>query len=294
MLTATWPQTSDNQGRCDLSAIDPPVLHIPPYNSRDASKDGAAQMAHFVQADRLNVFRLPVSWQYLANNTLGDGGAIPPLNPTNYGHYDRLVRSCLATGAWCQLDVHNYGRWQGAIIGAQGGPTDEQFAALWGALAAQYAGDARVWFGIMNEPHDMGLNASSSSDDATSWAATVQAAVMAIRGAGAAAQLISLPAAGWQTPGALLGSAARRGEALARVVNPDGSAEGLVFDVHLYLDADGSGTQQACVTDGVAGSWAPLAAWLRAKGRRAVVSETGGGDSPSCLELVCRALNYFK
>ena len=44
-------------------------------------------------------------------------------------------------------------RWDGGIIG-QGGPTNAQFVSLWTQLAAYYAGDSKVVFGIMNEPHD--------------------------------------------------------------------------------------------------------------------------------------------
>lgn len=274
-------------------------------------------MAHFAHANGLNMFRLPVSWQYLTNNTLG--GA---LDPTNFGYYDQLVQSCLlsTTDTYCQIDLHNYGRWNGSVIGGQGdtvgggggrgGPSNKQFADLWGQIAARYANETRVWFGIMNEPHDMvasfnSNNSSSSTDNnnndnnttatinaAQGWADSVQAAVTAIRKAGATTQSISLPGDGWQTPGALLHSG--RGEALARVTNPDGSTTGLVFDVHLYLDANGSGTHDNCVTNGIRASWEPLAQWLREKKRHAIVSETGGAASASCKEFVCQALAYLK
>lgn len=305
---------SDKQGRCDLDAISPPLLNTPPtyyhhhsHANGSSSKDGVAQMAHFVHTDGLNMFRLPVSWQYLTNNTLG--GA---LNPTHFGYYDQLVQSCLRLsttaagggGAYCLVDLHNYGRWNGSVIGGGGGggPSNEQFADLWGQIAAKYANETRVWFGIMNEPHDMVASSSfrnnnnkhnkstkTSTTTAQGWADSVQAAVTAIRNAGATTQFISLPGDGWQTPGRLLHS-----PALARVTNPDGSTTGLVFDVHLYLDADGSGTHDVCVTNGIAASWAPLVRWLRAQQRLAVVSETGGAASLSCQRFVCQALAYFK
>lgn len=50
------------------------------------------------------------------------------------------------------IDIHNYARWNGAIIG-QGGPTNAQFASLWSQLAAKYKGNTKVIFGLMNEPH---------------------------------------------------------------------------------------------------------------------------------------------
>lgn len=39
---------------------------------------GPAQMQHFFDADNLNVFRLPVGWQYLTNSNVGGD-----LDPTN-------------------------------------------------------------------------------------------------------------------------------------------------------------------------------------------------------------------
>lgn len=56
------------------------------------------------------------------------------------------MQACLATGAYCILDVHNYARWNGAIIG-QGGPTNAQFTSLWTQLATKYASNSKVIFG---------------------------------------------------------------------------------------------------------------------------------------------------
>lgn len=235
-------------------------------------------MGYFAHANSLNMFRLPVSWQYLTNNTLGG-----PLNPTNFGYYDRLVHGCLQTGAHCQIDLHNYARWEGAAIGEPGGPSIEQFADLWAQLAHKYASHRRVWFGIMNEPHDMA--------SAESWAASVQAAVTAIRHAGATAHFISLPGTAFQSAGALMYDGS--GAALANVANPDNSTTGLVFDVHLYLNEYGNGDTAECITNGIAEAWAPLAAWLNKLGRQAIVSETGGGDTNSCKKYLCQQLDYL-
>ena len=82
----------------------------------------------------------------------------------------------------------------------------------------------------MNEPHDI--------PDIDAWADSVQAAVTAIRNAGATSQLILLPGNNWTSAETFVsnGSAA----ALSKVTNPDGSITGLIFDVHKYLDSDNS------------------------------------------------------
>lgn len=262
-------------GTCNTSNIYPPVKNMAP--SYD-NPDGAGQMNHFYKDDHMNIFRLPVGWQYLVNNNLGG-----TLDSTNIGNYDQLVQSCLSTGAYCIVDIHNYARWNGAIIG-QGGPTNDQFVSVWKQLAIKYASQSRIWFGIMNEPHDV--------PSITTWAATVQAVVTAIRDAGATSQFISLPGNDWQSAGAVVsdGSAA----ALSTVKNPDGTTTNLIFDVHQYLDSDSSGTHTECVTNNIDSAFASLATWLRQNGRQALLTETGGGNTASCQTYLCQQIAYLK
>ena len=105
-------------------------------------------MKHFMNNHGMNIFRLPVGWQFLTNQVPGGS-----LDATNAAKYDALMQTCLGLGAHCILDIHNYARFNGAVIG-QGGPSNDQFIALWTALAKKYSGNDRVWFGLMNEPHD--------------------------------------------------------------------------------------------------------------------------------------------
>ncbi|KAJ9136953.1 Beta-1,4-endoglucanase [Coniochaeta hoffmannii] len=261
-------------GTCNTAKVYPPVKNMPPsYNN----PDGAGQMNHFYKDDHMNIFRLPVGWQYLVNNNLGG-----TLDSTNLGYYDQLVQSCLSTGAYCILDIHNYARWNGAVIG-QGGPTNDHFVIVWKQLATKYASQSRIWFGIMNEPHDIPSIAT--------WAETVQAVVTAIRNAGAMSQFISLPGSDWQSAGAVIsnGSAA----ALSTVKNPDGTTTNLIFDVHKYLDSDNSGTHTECVRNNIDDAFAPLAAWLRQNGRQAILTETGGGNTASCQTYLCQQIAYL-
>jgi endoglucanase len=88
-------------------------------------------MNHFVHNDGLNVFRLPVCWQYLVNNVLGG-----TLNSNNFGVYDQLVQGCLATGAYCVVDIHNYARWNDQIVGqSNGAVTNGDLASVWYQLS---------------------------------------------------------------------------------------------------------------------------------------------------------------
>jgi endoglucanase len=64
--------------------------------------------------------------------------------------------------------------------------------------------------------------------------------------------------------------------------------------VHKYLDSDNSGTTTDCVTNNIADAFAPLATWLRANGRKAMLTETGGGNNAGCETYMCQELAYLK
>jgi len=239
--------------------------------------DGLGQMTHFVKDDGFNMFRLPVGWQYLTNNA--ESGT---LNSTTFGIYNTLVTDCLNLGAYCIIDIHNYARFNGAIVG-QGGPADSVLAALWSSIATQYKSQSKVIFGIMNEPHDL--------PNVTTWATTVQASVTAIRNAGATSQYILLPGNDWTSAATIWSDGS--GAALLNVKNVDGTKTNLIFDVHKYSDSDNSGTSATCVTNNIATAFGPLADWLRSNGRQAINSEFGGGNNAGCVTYIQQQLAYL-
>lgn len=178
------------------------------------------QMQHFVSVG-LNTFRLPVAWQYLVNYQLHG-----QLNATgNFGVYDKLVKGCLGAGAaMCIIDVHNYARWNGHIIGQSGSgydvPENTHLSSLWWQLAAWYKDEKRVAFDVMNEPHDL---------DMDTWAETVQWAVSSIRDAtGGNQHIVLLPGTHFCSAGSFVQSSS---EALMKVKNLDGGTENLVSAV---------------------------------------------------------------
>ncbi|KAF2093160.1 endoglucanase II [Rhizodiscina lignyota] len=257
----------DTSGNCNTqNTLNPLTGATPPADD---------QMNHFANDDGLNAFRLPVGMQFLFNNDI-DGD----LDATNFAAYDKLVAACTSVADACVIDFHNYARWNGEIFG-QGGPTNDQFAAAWSKVATKYADNSKVVFGIMNEPHDL---------DVPTWAGTVQAAVTAIRKAGATSQMILLPGDGYTSAATFVsnGNAA----ALSNITNLDGSTDNLVFDVHKYLDSDNSGTSTECVTNNIDDAFSPLADWLRENKRMAFNTETGGGNTDSCVTDLSQQLAF--
>lgn len=102
--------------------------------------------------------------------------------------------------------------------------------------------------------------------------------------------MILIPGSSYSSAGRLPNEA---GSYLLKVTNPDGSTKNIHFDVHMYLDADNSGSSAECVTNNTVKSSAPLASWLRKNGRMAMVTETGGGNTASCEKYVCEELSYL-
>ncbi|KAJ9133672.1 Endoglucanase VIII [Pleurostoma richardsiae] len=253
----------DIDGSCALDTMQLPLTSL-------GGGDGAGQMKHFVEDDKMNMFRIPVPWQFLVS----EPGAT--IDSGNFSKYDQIVQACLSTGAYCMIDVHNFARYDGGIIG-QGGPTDDQFADLWSQLATHYADEETVVFEVVNEPHDLDINL---------WAQTCQAVINAIRKAGAKTQMILLPGTNFASAGTVATDGS--GDALLALTNPDGSTDNLLLDIHKYLDINNSGTHEECTTNNTE-AFRTVAAYLRKAGRKGIVSETGASSDATkqCMVDFC-------
>ncbi|KAG7566855.1 hypothetical protein FFLO_01356 [Filobasidium floriforme] len=240
-------------------------------DTNGGSNPATSQIDHFVK-NGANVFRLPFGWNPAVGGQLGG-----TLNPSWFTAYDKLVQYTLSKGAYAILDLHNYARWNGGIVG-QGGPTDAQLASVWEQLAKKYSSNAKVIFGLMNEPHDI--------PNIGTFAKTLQVSVNAIRSAGATSQYILLPGQEWtHAPRWIDGT----NDPIVQITDPAGGKEKLLLDVHQYLDSDGSGTHADCTTDNVA-MMNNLANYLKGKGRQAILSETGAGPDASCKTALAAQL----
>jgi endoglucanase len=180
---------------------------------------------------------------------------------------------------------HNYARYNGKIIAQDaGGPTNEQYASLLSQLATRYKNISQVAFDIMNEPHDIPSIAA--------WANSSQVAVNAIRQAGATNNVILIPGTDFTSATTF---ATKSGPALLNITNPDGTNTNLIFNVHKYLDSDGSGTHANCVTNNIDTAFQPLANFLRQNNRVAMLTETGGGpNDTSCMTMLCQQNDFIK
>lgn len=67
-----------------------------------------------------------------------------------------------------------------------------------------------------------------------------------------------------------------------------------IYEMHQYLDTDGSGTSATCVSATIGSERLQVAtAWLRANGKQAILGEYAGGANTVCQSAVADMLGYM-
>lgn len=185
-----------------------------------------------------------------------------------------IVNYITGQGAYAILDPHNFGRYYGNII------TDvNAFKAFWKNLASSFRANTRVIFDTNNEYHDM---------DQTLVFQLNQAAIDGIRGAGATTQYIF--AEGNSYSGAWTWAALN--DNLKGLSDPQGK---LIYEMHQYLDSDGSGTSADCVSSTIgAERLASATKWLRDNKKLGILGEFAGGANANCKTAVTGLLDHLQ
>jgi endoglucanase len=177
------------------------------------------------------------------------------------------------------LDIHNYGKYRGAAIGAQTVPMSA-LADLWVRLHGEF-GDPGVYaYGLMNEPAGVPVK---------SWTQVAQSTVMALRAAGAT-NLILVGTGRW--------SGAHELFKQFDATTADGEFSGfqdpldrLVIELHQYADSDYSGRGSDCIDPAKLRQILDRAAqWSRAHSRKVFLGEFGVAANSPCLATLDSAL----
>lgn len=225
----------------------------------------------------MRAIRLPFRWERLQRSLRS------ALDATELARMESIVRYATGLGARVILDPHNYARYHGALVGTSELSNDD-YADLWRRLALVFADDDRVIFGLMNEPHTMPTE---------QWLAAANAAIAAIRGAGAQ-NLILVP--GNSYTGAFSWADSWYGtpnaEVMLGVIDP---MDRYAIEVHQYLDADSSGRGAECVSGTIGRERTVLfTSWLRDNGLRGFLGELGGADNAACEAAVHDLLSFIE
>ncbi|MBI1868978.1 MAG: glycoside hydrolase family 5 protein [Methylocystis sp.] len=179
------------------------------------------------------------------------------------------------------LDVHNYGRYRGELIGSDR-VSLAQFADFWRRLASVFRNQERVIFGIMNEPYGFVTE---------TWVEAANQAIFAIRAAGAH-NLILAPGNAYSGAHSWMASDYGTPNSEAMVAISD-SCGNTAIEFHQYFDSDSSGSHAECLgPDAAVKALAVATSWLRAHDKKGFLGEFGASDQPACLASLEAALTH--
>jgi endoglucanase len=117
-----------------------------------------------------------------------------------------------------------------------------------------------------------------------------QAAINGIRAAGATSQTIFVE--GNSYTGAWTWVSSGTDTAMGALTDPH---DNIIYEMHQYLDSDGSGTHSTCVSTTI-GQQRLVAAtnWCRSNKKNCIIGETAAGSNSVCLSAIEGMLSYMK
>ena len=136
------------------------------------------------------------------------------------------------------------------------------FADFWRRLALEFKNDPCVWFGLVNEPHDMPTQ---------QWFEAANACIAAIRDVGAT-NLILVPGNSWTGAHSWMNGGERSNAKWALTVKDP--LDHWAIEVHQYLDSDSSGTHRQVVSPTIGSErLQAFTQWCRENKKRALLGE---------------------
>lgn len=183
----------------------------------------------------LKTIRIPILWERI-QPTLNGALATGYLNSLKNN-----ITWAKSHNAKVVIDVHNYGRNAGRVIGVDANVPISSFTDLWVKLSNEFKSETGIYaYDLMNEPHGMGTGVND-------WKVISQAAVTAIRNNGDN-QMILVEgtsysnAAGWES---------KNGSATSWITDP---ANNFMYSAHCYFDYNQSGTYTKTYDEELAGN----------------------------------------
>ncbi|KAI6826464.1 endo-beta-1,4-glucanase [Hortaea werneckii] len=223
-----------------------------------------------------NTFRLNIQLERLSPNTI-DGN----LDATYLDMIKEQVDYVTGKGAYIMINPHNYGRYYGQIY-----RDTQAFGQFWAHVAQEFKSNSRVIFDTDNEFHD---------EPGQLVADLNQAAINAIRATGATSQYIAVE--GNAYTGAWTWTTAKGTDGLTNaetMVDLKDPNDKILYEMHQYLDSDGSGTSTTCVSSTIGSERLKAATeWLRANGKKGLLGEYAGAVNPTCQAAVKDMLSYM-
>jgi endoglucanase len=249
---------------------------LPGNYNNDYIYPNSGEVDYFIEKG-MTIFRLPFHWERLQQSQHAE------FEIQEQMRMDEFVNYATSKGAYVLIDPHNFARYYGNIIGESKVPVSA-YTDFWSKLASHYRENDKVIFGLMNEPNTMSTEL---------WLSDANAAIQAIRATGAT-NLILVPGNAWSgaaswgqnwygTPNAI---------AMLQIID---SGNNYAFETHAYLDSDGSGTVETCVSSTIGSErMSYFTSWLRKYNKRGFLGEFGGSTTDTCLKALDNMLSYLE
>ncbi len=211
------------------------------------------QMAYYKKMG-FRAIRLPVMWERLQPKLNGD------LDQEYLEGIISVLKSAADNGMTVLVDLHNYARYRGQIVGGPAVPA-QAFSDLWQKIARALSGyKALEGYGLMNEPYGTG----------GAWPQVAQSGIDGIRSVDGSHHIyVSVENSG---------DARIWASNFSPIVKDPKGLE--VYEAHVYFDADYSGRyvspepreDPAALVDE---SVKPFIAWLAKYGKKGAIGEWG-------------------
>ncbi len=277
VMTNVSPSSSSLNGRLRVQDILTRAVYssIPTYDHSGA--DGFVQMTgvnlagaefggfafwqtdpdewDYYNAKGLDLIRIPFKWERIQSSLYGS---------VDFTNLDAVVALANARNMKVILDMHNYARYNGNLIGSSSVP-NAAFEDVWRKIADHYKNEPAIYgYGIMNEPHGTG----------GLWPAAAQAGADGIRDVDTSNWII-VGGDNWSNA-----SSWRSSNANLDVNDPYGK---VMYEAHVYFDkswpsGDGSyGSFNSENPSALRGARLvhPFILWLQEKGARGFIGEYG-------------------
>ncbi len=234
--------------------------------------------AYFQQwsARGVKLIRFPIIWERLQPKLGGplDSAYVALVNQT-FGYAQKH-------GIKIILDLHNYARYRGQVIGTSSVPY-ARYQEIMSHIARQWSGQSSLYaYDIMNEPHDA----------MAYWPTAAQYGINGVRAVDSSRPVI-VEGNGWS-------SATRWAEFNDSLLNLKDPANNIIFSAHSYFDENAGGSYDKTDVNKLDANYGvtrvkPFVDWLKKNGKRGYIGEFGVPDNnPRWNLLMDNMLAYLK
>ena len=214
----------------------------------------------------MNMVRVPFRWERIQRQ------ANAPLDSSELEQLRRVVTWAKELNLCVLLDLHNYGSFNGRVVGSAELPA-AAFIDVWLRLHQAFDDPSATAFGLMNEPAEMSV---------PQWMKIAQQTVLALRKAGAR-NLLLVGSGRWS--GAHEWEKTYDGVSAAnefrKFTDP---LNNFAIELHQYADPNYSGTGTACIdATRIRDIMAQVTTWSKQEKKRFFLGEFGVAASAECL-----------